>query len=79
VIAKVTRDGYMKRSEEAYPGFGFAFNAGYSTPEHRDAIANLGPSPLHRRSFASIAYTQLAMGSDPVNGGADVNADVLGF
>ncbi len=52
VIAKVTRDRYMERCDETYPGFGFALNAGYSTPEHRDAIIALGPSQLHRRSFA---------------------------
>ena len=61
VIAKVTRDRFMEGCEDAYPGFGFALNAGYSTPEHRDAIIANGPSTLHRRSFASIAYTQLAL------------------
>jgi len=61
VIAKVTRDRYMCRADETYPGFGFAENAGYSTPEHRDAIIASGPSTLHRRSFQSIAYTQLAL------------------
>ena len=64
VIAKVTRDRYMESCDALYPGFGFALNAGYSTPEHRDAIVALGPSTLHRRSFQSIAYTQLAMGSE---------------
>jgi len=78
VIAKVTRDRYMERSDETYPGFGFAVNAGYSTPEHRDAIITRGPTALHRRSFASIAYTQLAMGSDPANGTTDLNADAWG-
>jgi ribonuclease HII len=61
VIAKVTRDRYMCRVDELYPGFGFAENAGYSTPEHRDAVIERGPSDLHRRSFQSIAYTQLAL------------------
>jgi ribonuclease HII len=61
VIAKVTRDRYMECCDETYPGFGFALNAGYSTPEHREAIIAQGPSELHRRSFASIAYTQLAL------------------
>jgi len=62
VIAKVTRDRYMHRAEQAYPGFGFAGNVGYSTPEHRAAIVERGPSALHRRSFASIAYSQLELG-----------------
>ena len=61
VIAKVTRDRYMCRAETSYPGFGFAGNAGYSTPEHRAAIAALGPTAQHRRSFQSVAYTQLAL------------------
>ena len=61
VIAKVTRDRFMEGCDERYPGFGFALNAGYSTPEHRDAIVAMGPSALHRRSFQSVAYTQLAL------------------
>jgi ribonuclease HII len=61
VIAKVTRDRYMCRVDPVYPGFGFAENAGYSTPEHRDAVIEHGPSVQHRRSFQSIAYTQLAL------------------
>jgi ribonuclease HII len=61
VIAKVTRDRYMCRIADAFPGFGFDGNVGYSTPEHRDAIIALGPSTLHRRSFASIAYSQLPL------------------
>lgn len=61
VIAKVTRDRYMHSCEQSHPGFGFAVNAGYSTPEHREAITRLGPTALHRRSFQSVAYTQLAL------------------
>ncbi len=62
VIAKVTRDRLMERADGTYPGFGFALNAGYSTPEHRDAVIANGPSLLHRRSFQSIAYSQLRLG-----------------
>ena len=40
---------------------GFAGNVGYSTPEHRAAIIEHGPSALHRRSFQSIAYSQLEL------------------
>ena len=61
VIAKVTRDRYMCSIDSLHPGFGFAENAGYSTPEHRAAIIELGPTIQHRRSFQSIAYTQLAL------------------
>jgi ribonuclease HII len=61
VIAKVSRDRYMHGAGSAYPGWGFDENVGYSTPEHRDAIARNGISILHRRSFASVAYKQLAL------------------
>ena len=61
VIAKVTRDRFMQRMEERYPGWEFAAHVGYSTPEHRDAIARQGVSPLHRMSFQSMAYQQLAL------------------
>jgi ribonuclease HII len=61
VIAKVTRDRYMRRADGLYPGWGFAGNVGYSTPDHREAILANGISPLHRRSFASVAYSQLEL------------------
>ncbi len=59
VIAKVSRDRYMHGAGADYPGWAFDENVGYSTPEHRDAIARNGISVLHRRSFASVAYKQL--------------------
>lgn len=61
VLAKVTRDRYMRRAAERHPEWEFATNVGYSTPDHRAAIAAHGISPLHRLSFASIAYQQLAL------------------
>lgn len=61
IIAKVTRDRYMRRADELHPGWEFASHVGYSTPEHRDAIQRLGTSPLHRLSFQSTAYQQLAL------------------
>ena len=61
VLAKVTRDRLMRRAAEVHPHWDFATNVGYSTPEHRAAIAAQGVSPLHRMSFDSIAYTQLAL------------------
>jgi ribonuclease HII len=63
VLAKVTRDRYMHRAAERHPGWEFETNVGYSTPEHRAAIAARGISPLHRLSFQSIAYQQLAIES----------------
>jgi ribonuclease HII len=62
VLAKVSRDRYMHRAAEQHPDWDFRTNVGYSTPEHRAAIATHGVSPLHRMSFQSIAYQQLALG-----------------
>jgi ribonuclease HII len=62
VIAKETRDRYMRRADTKHPGWEFAQHVGYATPEHRDAIERLGVSPLHRLSFQSAAYQQLALG-----------------
>jgi ribonuclease HII len=61
VLAKVTRDRYMRRAAARHPEWEFDTNVGYSTPEHRAAIAANGVSPLHRMSFQSIAYQQLAL------------------
>jgi ribonuclease HII len=62
VLAKVTRDRYMRRAAERHPEWGFSSHVGYSTPEHRAAIAAHGVSPLHRLSFDSTAYQQLQLG-----------------
>jgi ribonuclease HII len=62
VLAKETRDRYMRRADALHPGWDFAQHVGYSTPEHREAIERLGVSPLHRLSFQSTAYQQLALG-----------------
>jgi ribonuclease HII len=61
VIAKVTRDRYMRRADALHPGWEFASHVGYATPEHRAAIERLGVSPLHRMSFQSAAYQQLSL------------------
>jgi ribonuclease HII len=61
ILAKVTRDRYMHRADALHPGWEFAAHVGYSTPEHRDAIQRHGVSPLHRLSFQSMAYQQLAL------------------
>ncbi|CAA9484537.1 MAG: Ribonuclease HII [uncultured Solirubrobacteraceae bacterium] len=60
ILAKVSRDRFMHRADERHPGWQFAAHVGYSTPEHRDAIQRQGVSPLHRLSFASMAYGQLS-------------------
>ena len=51
IIAKVTRDRQMAEYDEVYPGYGFAKNKGYGTAEHIAALRELGPCPIHRRSF----------------------------
>jgi len=51
----------MRKVAARHPDWDFDTNVGYSTPEHRAAIAKHGVSPLHRLSFQSIAYTQLAL------------------
>jgi ribonuclease HII len=61
IIAKVSRDRFMHRADGLHPGWDFRSHVGYSTPEHRDAIQRLGVSPLHRMSFQSTAYQQLAL------------------
>jgi ribonuclease HII len=61
VIAKVSRDRFMRRAAERYPHWEFESHVGYSTPEHRAAIELHGVSPLHRLSFQSVAYSQLAL------------------
>ncbi len=61
IVAKVTRDRFMHRADALHPGWDFAAHVGYSTPEHRDAIQRIGVSPLHRLSFQSMAYQQLAL------------------
>jgi ribonuclease HII len=61
IIAKVTRDRYMRRADALHPGWEFAAHVGYSTPEHRSAIRRIGVSPLHRMSFQSLAYQQLEL------------------
>lgn len=55
IIAKVTRDNIMIEFEEHYPGYGFPRHKGYGTSAHQEALAALGPSPIHRRSFTPIA------------------------
>jgi ribonuclease HII len=61
ILAKVSRDRFMHRADAAHPGWEFRAHVGYSTPEHRDAIQRQGVSPLHRMSFQSTAYQQLAL------------------
>ncbi len=54
VVAKTTRDALMVELDRAHPGYGFARHKGYGAPEHLEALRRLGPSPVHRRTFAPV-------------------------
>ncbi len=54
IVAKVTRDRWMVQLDNRYPGYGFAQHKGYGTRQHREALARLGPSPVHRLSYAPV-------------------------
>jgi ribonuclease HII len=54
IVAKVTRDRLMVEWGARYPGYGFARHKGYGTPQHSESLARLGPSPIHRLSFAPM-------------------------
>jgi ribonuclease HII len=55
IVAKTTRDAMMAELAALHPGYGWERNAGYGTAEHRHAIATLGVTPHHRRSFAPVS------------------------
>lgn len=55
IIAKVTRDRIMVEYDAQYPGYGFARHKGYCTNDHMELLRELGPSPIHRRSFWPVA------------------------
>jgi ribonuclease HII len=54
IIAKVTRDRLMVLLDQCYPGYGFAAHKGYGTAMHRTTLERLGPTRIHRRSFAPL-------------------------
>jgi ribonuclease HII len=73
IIAKVARDHVMAGHEATFPGYGFEHNKGYYTPEHVQAIHELGPCDLHRRSFSPVKeffQRQLGLFEEPVPPGA---------
>ena len=54
IVAKVTRDQWMIEQDQELAGYGFAAHKGYGTPMHREALQRLGPTPIHRMSFAPL-------------------------
>lgn len=56
IVAKVVRDRLMKRLSRRYPGYAWEKNVGYGTPQHRDALRALGPTPHHRLTFGGSQF-----------------------
>ena len=54
ILAKTARDAYMDQAHSIYPSYQFCEHKGYGTPAHRQLLAELGPCPLHRRSYAPV-------------------------
>src|SRR3989441_8275983 len=54
ILAKTHRDARMNEWDIIYSGYGLAQHKGYGTPEHLEALRRLGPTPLHRNSFAPV-------------------------
>jgi len=54
IVAKVYRDRLMTDLDQSFPGYGFADHKGYATPAHQEAIRQLGPCSIHRKSFDYI-------------------------
>ncbi len=59
VLAKVYRDRLLIELDSEYPGYGLARHKGYCSAEHMDALARLGPTPLHRKSYQPVAQAAL--------------------
>ncbi len=59
VLAKVHRDGLLIELDALYPGYGLARHKGYCSPEHLEALARLGPTPLHRKTYQPVAQMML--------------------
>lgn len=65
ILAKVARDAFMVGADRRYPGYGFRRHKGYATADHLEALARLGPCPLHRRSFRTVALAAPALSEAP--------------
>ena len=61
IVAKHHRDQLMIEADARHPGYGWASNKGYGCAAHREALNRLGPTPLHRRSFAPVAQALLPL------------------
>ena len=71
ILAKTARDRLMGELDALYPGYGFAAHKGYGAPRHAEALMALGPTPIHRMSWAPI---RLALeGRNPMRAGAGLD------
>jgi len=68
IVAKVTRDHIMEELDKIYPGYGFAKHKGYGTQQHISSLRQLGPSPVHRLSFAPVRDASQQRISSPLKG-----------
>ena len=64
ILAKVARDELMVQADERYPGYGFSRHKGYATREHLRCLSELGPCPIHRRSFSPLRQARLLSDAD---------------
>ena len=58
ILAKEVRDRLMEDYDKTYPDYGFAQHKGYATADHLAALTRLGPTPIHRKSFAPVRNLQ---------------------
>ncbi len=59
VLAKVYRDRLLVELDDQFPGYGLASHKGYCSREHMEALARLGPTPMHRKSYSPVAQQML--------------------
>lgn len=76
VLAKVYRDRLLVELDGQYPGYGLARHKGYCSAEHLEALARLGPTPLHRKSFSPVAQTVLRFDGEETLG---VDIETIGI
>jgi len=76
IVGKVCRDRLMAKLAVRYPGYGWEHNAGYPTPDHRQAIHRLGVTPHHRRSFGTVRLlSQLTLDFGSAEAEAEIEAE----
>ena len=59
IVAKTTRDAYMRHMHDLFPEYGFDQHKGYPTKKHIEALQTYGPTPIHRQSFQPVKDAML--------------------